>query len=136
MQLSELRHLLIVLVIMIVFQGNATSGKYTIRNYYLQRTHVLLEQTLFSNYHNLLIFVGLDGYTPEKDMFCFQDPQTVDGHRMDARNLTSAKQECSANTDCLMITDLCGNGDEFYWCRAGGVRKPSKCNSILYLKNN
>ena len=93
-----------------------------------------MEQTLLLNYHNLLIFVGLDSYTPQKDVICVQDTYPI--LNMNAKNLTSAKQECSANTKCAKFTDLCGDGDDFIWCRAGDVRHTSTCNSVVYLKNN
>ena len=75
----------------------------------------------------------MDGYFPQKGFICYQDDAA-----MNAKNLTSAKQECSTNINCTMFTDLCGDGDYFIWCRAGDVPRPdtSGCNSVLYVKNN
>ena len=70
----------------------------------------LFGQILFLDYYDLLIFVGLDGYTPQKDRFCYQEDGETYG-RMNATNLTSAEEECSANTNCLLFTDWCGRGD-------------------------
>ena len=90
-----------------------------------------MEQKLFVSYDNLLVFVGLDGYTPQKGVYCY--PGIA---KMNAKNLSSARQECLTNTDCTMFTDQCGDGDFFSWCGATGVPQTSTCNSVTYLKNN
>ena len=102
----------------------------------------LFGQILFLDYYDLLIFVGLDGYTPQKDRFCYQEDGETYG-RMNATNLTSAEEECSANTNCLLFTDWCGRGDEFYWCIHYTGDKQCLCNtaspacpSVLYMKNH
>ena len=65
-----------------------------------------------SLFNDLLIFVGLDGYTPQKGVFCYQGGEQTHG-RISAKNLTMARQECSANDNCELFTDWCGRGDEF-----------------------
>ena len=90
-----------------------------------------MEQTCFVSYHNLLVFVGSDGYTPQEGRFC-------NGYypKMNAKNLILAKQECSTNTNCAKFTDFCGDGDYFIWCRAEDVTTYSVCDSVVYVKNN
>ena len=103
---------------------------------------VLFEQTVVLNDHDLLIFVGLDGYTPQKGVFCYQGGGQTHG-RISAKNLTMARQECSANDNCELFTDWCGRGDEFYWCihftgeyRCVCNTATPACPSVLYMKNH
>ena len=52
--------------------------------------------------------------------------------RSNRTNFADVKQECYQRSDCNMITDLCGRGNDFWYCSRDSKVLPSTCGSTLY----